>query len=145
MEAHVNHVRKTCYAQLRMIGRLRTCLTSTTTHSLVRNLVLTRLDYCNAVLIDIPEFLIHKLQVLQNNAARLVFRLRRYDHASPALISLHWLPVAMRPKYKVCVLVFQCLSGSGPEYLASLLEIQESRLSLRSAQDNLLLVVPRTS
>ena len=87
----------------------------------------------------------HKLQLLQNNAARLVYRLRKFDHVTPALISLHWLPVSMRPRYKLCSLVFKCLSGSGPEYLSALLVKQDPQRSLRSAQDTELLVIPRTS
>lgn len=145
METHVNNLRKSCYAQLRMIGRIRPCLTIETTKSLVRNLVLTRLDYCNSLLIDVPAFLVNKLQLVQNSAARLVYRQRKHDHITPALISLHWLPVAMRSRFKLCLLVYKCLRGTGPKYLNELLSLQDSKRSLRSTQDTRLLQIPRSS
>ena len=145
MESQFSSIRKSCYAQLRMIGQIRSCLTVKTTETLVRNLVISRLDYCNSLLISIPDYLIHKLQLLQNNAARLVYRLRKYDHITPALISLHWLPITMRPRFKMCLLVFKCFRRSAPDYLFDLLEIQEPQRSLRSGRDTRLLTVPRSS
>ena len=145
MESHVSKLRQSAYLHLRMIGRIRGCLTVDTTKSLMRNMILTRLDYCNALLVDIPASLCHKLQLLQNNAARVVYRLRKYDHVTPALISLHWLPMRFRPLYKLCLLVFKCLKGIAPGYVSSLISLQEAPRSLRSTNDTLLLQVPRSS
>ena len=54
---------------------------------------MSRLDYCNNVLAALPT---STLQRVQNAAARLVFGLDRYDHFTPTLIQLHWLPVSYR-------------------------------------------------
>ena len=48
------------------------------------------------VINGLPEHLIKKLQRVQNTAARLAFNLRKYDHITPALVTLHWLPVKYR-------------------------------------------------
>jgi len=55
---------------------------------------------------------------VQNAAARLVTGARRRDRITPILWQLHWLPVRQRVQFKVAVLVFQCLSGNAPTYLA---------------------------
>ena len=53
--------------------------------------VLSRLDYCNSVLVGLPASLIQRLQSVQNAAARLIYSIRRSEHITDALISLHWL------------------------------------------------------
>ena len=42
----------------------------------------------------------------------------RHDHIWPILWQLHWLPVHHRVTFKIAVLVFQCLTGQAPAYLA---------------------------
>ena len=46
-----------------------------------------------------------------NSTARLIFGLNRFDHITPALMDLHWLP------YPLCI-TFKCLHGSASVYLA---------------------------
>ncbi|KAI5628507.1 hypothetical protein C0J50_2997, partial [Silurus asotus] len=53
----------------------------------------SRIDYCNALLGGCPASLINKLHLVQNAAARVLTRARKYDHITPILSSLHWLPV----------------------------------------------------
>jgi len=60
----------------------------------------------------------HRLQSVQNAAARLIFRARRYDHVQPLLRSLHWLRVPERIAFRLAVLVYRCLHDSAPGYLA---------------------------
>ena len=85
--------------------------------SLVTALVLSRLDYCNSLLINLPLTHIQRLQSVQNAAARLIFNLRRCDHITDALISLHWLRVPERITFMVATLTYRALHGSAPPYL----------------------------
>jgi hypothetical protein len=71
--------------------------------------ILSRLDYCNAVLADIPDEKIAKLQRIQNSAARLVLHKSKRDSTTALLRTLHWLPVNARIKYKVATLCHQCI------------------------------------
>jgi len=59
-----------------------------------------------------------RLQSVQNAAARLITGAPRRDHITPILRQLHWLPVRRRVDFKIAVLVFRCLTGQAPGYLA---------------------------
>ncbi len=67
----------------------------------------SRLDYCNALLGGCPASSINKLQIVQNAAARVLTRSRKYDHITPILQSLHWLPIKFRISYKILLLQVQ--------------------------------------
>jgi hypothetical protein len=71
---------------------------------MVTALVLVRLDYVNGVLVGLPANLMQRLQSVLNASARLVYRRRRVDHITDALICLQWLRVTERVKFKVAVL-----------------------------------------
>ncbi len=140
------HVQCTCqagYYHLRNIHRIKDCLTKEAIQILVHSVISSRLDYCNALLADIPDYLVHRLQVLQNCAARLVSEVHKREHITPVLFSLHWLPVECRIKFKVLLLVFKALNGKAPNYLAEMMQFKDS-LKTRSSKDKLLLQVPRT-
>ena len=80
--------------------------------------MLSRLDYGNATLYGLPGNQIDRLQSLMNATARLVLSARKYEHVTPLLRDLHWLQVPERMEFKLAVLVFRCLHGTAPAYLA---------------------------
>ncbi len=59
---------------------------------LINAFMTSRLDYCYALLGGCSARLINKLQMVQNAAARVLTRTRKYEHISPVLSTLHWLP-----------------------------------------------------
>ncbi|KAI2655879.1 Pro-Pol polyprotein [Labeo rohita] len=59
--------------------------------------VISRLDYCNALLAGLPSCTIKPLQMIQNAAARLVFNEPKKAHVTPLFITLHWLPNTNMP------------------------------------------------
>ena len=87
------------------------------------------------VIIIIQAYLVRRLQSVQNAAARLVFRLRRSDHITDALVSLHWLRVQERITFKVAVLTYRALHDDAPQYLRQFTSIADipSRQRLRSS------------
>ena len=62
---------------------------------------------------------INKLQAVQNFACRIVSGTRKFDHVTPILKQLRWLPVAKQLEYRSAVMVFKCMAGYAPKYLSS--------------------------
>ncbi|KAI2646730.1 RNA-directed DNA polymerase from mobile element jockey [Labeo rohita] len=120
-ENHISHVTKTAFFHLRNIAKLRNMLPVSDAEKLVHAFMSSRLDYCNALLGGCPASLINKLQIVQNAAARVLTRSRKYDHITPILKSLHWLPIRFRISYKIALLTYKALNGLAPVYLTSLL------------------------
>ena len=139
---HISAVCKTAFFALYKIGKIRPFLSLESTKTLVHAHVLSRLDFCNGILFGLPDNEIQKLQRVQNAAARLVTRAKKYDHISPILFQLHWLPIKYRINFKILSLVFLCLHDLAPSYLQELLVQYHPRRNLRS-QSRSLLVSPR--
>ena len=98
---------KDSYYQLRQIRRVRKSLSAATKLLLVLALVHSRMDNCNSVLHSLPWSRLQLLQSVLNSAARLIRGLERFDHITPVLIDLHWLPYPQRISYKICMLMFK--------------------------------------
>jgi hypothetical protein len=145
MADHVAAVCRSCFFQLRQLRTIRSSLTIDATKTLVNAFVSSRLDYCNSLLAGVTGGLLKKLQYVQNAAARLISRTRKFDHISPVLRDLHWLPIRHRVDFKIATLVFKCLHGLAPPYLADdiipLASIPGRRL-LRSSSTQTLSVPP---
>ena len=134
MEDQVNNVCKRCYHSMRQISQIRPYLTEDATAKLVNALVTSKLDCNNSLLIGIPDFLIKRLQLIQNNAARLVTRTKPAN-ITPVLKQLHWLPISFRIEYKVLLLCYKCLNDLAPSYLSSMLvPYVPKKEGLRSAE-----------
>ena len=93
VSAHINHVCKTSFYALYRIGKLLTLLDNACIEKLVHAFISSRLCYCNSILYGCPSYEIQKLQSVQNAAARLITHSKKYDHITPILKELHWLPV----------------------------------------------------
>ncbi len=105
------------FCSLRDMYKARCCLIRETCEMLLHAFIVTHFDYCNALLYGLPKKQITKLQEVQNSAAQLVTDTRKYDHITPMLIELHWLPVQKQIVFKILLLTFKhvkCLHGLGP-------------------------------
>ena len=141
------HTSRKCRVAMLNIQRLklmRSSLTVETCKTLVQGLVISHLDYANAILAGLPNCELNKLQRVQNIAAKLILKKTKRDSATECRKQLHWLPIKARIEFKILVLVYKCLNNMAPEYLKSLLSYKlESKQGLRS-KDNKELAVPHT-
>ena len=116
MQTHVQKTTSRCFAVLRQLRQIRRYVSTNTFQALVVALVVTRLDYGNAVLTGLPVYLSRCLQSVLNAAAQLIFGLRRSDHVSDALISLHWCAFRSASSLKRPYLRTKVLHGCAPSY-----------------------------
>ena len=101
VEDHTKKICKTCHFPLiTNISKIRTYLDRESTETIIHAFVTTHLDYCNAILYGLPKFLLNRLQLVQNRAVRIVTFTKKYEHITPSLIDLDWLPVEYRIIYK---------------------------------------------
>ena len=130
---------------LRSISRIRKYLTTDATKSLVNAYIAPRLDYCNSLLFNIPQYLTNRLQILQNRAARLIYLIGPFDHITPTLISLHWLPIQQRIVFKIALLVYKALNGTAPPYLSNDLTVRHVVVLTRASNSiNLIKPLPNS-
>ena len=129
------------YYHLHNIRRIRKFLSQDATCTIIHAFITSQIDYCNSLMNGLPENLIKKLQRVQNTAARLVFNLRKYDRITPALVTLHWLPVKYRIEFKTLLIVFKGLHGKAPTYTQEMITPSKSkRYSIRSIEERVLKV-----
>lgn len=138
MVSQVNSVTKACFYQLHKIYKVRQCVTEEAAKTMVHTLVTSRLDYCNALYYGLPDVLLNKLWCVQKSAARLITMSRKYDHISPVMEQLHWLPIWERIEYKILLLTYKSLHDQAPIYLSDLLKL---RTNWGSRRDHLQLLI----
>ena len=137
MEPQINSMCHRAYYHLHRISRIRKFLSDSAAAQLVHAFVTSTLDYGNSLLVGLPSKRLDKLQAVQNMAARLIARRRKYDHISDVLINLHWLPVSSRITFKIATQTNRCINNCAPVYLSELI----SRRKFRSSLD---LILPKT-
>ena len=143
MEPHVKKIMQIAFLKIREISYYRKFLTTSAAKTLIHAYITSRLDYCNGLLYGLPSGLVNKLQSILNTAARLVSKTRKYDHITPVMIDLHWLPIQYRIQFKLLLQVYKSLHGLAPTYLSEKLERRPNK-GLRS-DNQLLLNIPVTS
>ncbi len=135
MKDHIASICRITHFHLRNIGSIRKYLTQHACETLVHSLISSRLDYCNALLANLPLSSLQPLQRVLNTAARIVSLRRKCDHITPVLKDLHWLPVKQRIDFKILLFTFKCVHGTAPPYLCDIIQIRHcEQYLLRSAQ-----------
>jgi hypothetical protein len=123
---HISALTSSCFYHIRDLRRIRNCLSTETATLIATSLIHSKLDYCNSLFLNLPSCLINRLQLIQNSAARAIFRTKLSDHITPTLKSLHWLRIRERVLYKIASLTYNALQFQQPSYLYNLLTVQKS-------------------
>ena len=92
---------RSCYHHFQPIGKIRHYITTETCQSKVQFLAISWMDYANALLNGLLQWLLRRLQHLQNPAAHLIAHTPRGHHISLVLMYLHRLPTEFGPWYKI--------------------------------------------
>ena len=132
---HITNIVKACRFNIRRAWLIRRYLDENTAKRLMLATVISRLDYCNSLLVNLPDKYIKQLQRVQNAAARLVALTPKRDPITPTLKTLHWLPIRYSIRYKICVIVHKCVYGEAPIYLKDLIKLHVPSRELRSSSE----------
>ena len=105
------------------------------------------LNRCNSLLVSLPAYQTDRIQIVLNDAARLIFGGSRRDHVTPILCDrLHWLRASQRIEFKVVLLMYKGMNNLAPDYITSYCissSTNQRRFKLRSA-DKGNLIEPKT-
>ena len=135
--SHVNKLTSISFNMIYNISRICHLLDIETTKTLAQALVLSCLDYCNGMLLGIPNYNIQKIQHIQNMSARIVLQLPQRLRITHHLVDLHWLKVPYRIEHKIATLMFKCIHDSTPKYLTELIVVDQLHdHSLQSRESN---------
>ena len=109
---------------IRKIKSIRRYLCENSTKMLVNSTVLSRLDYCNSAYVIMPQKSLHRLQLAQNLAARIINLTPRHHHITPVLQRLNWLTVSKRCQLKIIMLTFKVLHRQVPPCIYELFPVR---------------------
>ena len=106
------------YFHLRRLRTVRRSLTKESLLTLVHAFVTSRVDHCNGFLFGSHSYLLDRLQLVLNSAARLVLNIPKFSNISAAIRDeLHWLPIRRRIDFKIAPygpsLLGWCCAGIG--------------------------------
>ena len=126
---HVRKVVSSSFMVIRAIYKIKSFLPREYLCTIVCSLVLSKLDYCNALYYKINKNELALLQSVQNAAIRLIGGRQKYDRVSlsPLYEELHWLKIEERIVFKLCLIVHKCVWGSAPESYNDLIVMSNPR------------------
>ena len=116
-DEHVTQTVSSCIGSLCQINRVKHLFDARTLERVINALVFSKLYYCSPVWSNTSKKNISKLQKVQNFACRIITGKRKFNHITPVLRGLRWLPVTSFLKYTLGVLAFKCVKGLAPSYL----------------------------
>lgn len=122
----VTTLKSTCFFKLRAIARMKSFLSVKQMSMLVQAVIMSALDYCNALYYGCNKSTIKHLQVIQNRACRVIFGLKKRDDVTEKMKSLHWLRIEERIVFKILLLVYKGVNGLAPSYINDLLSFNNT-------------------
>ena len=140
LSKHVQNVCKSCFVQLCDFRHVRWFFNHDTSIFVANSVVSSRLDY-NSLFRSLSKFNLHKLQCIQNSAARIILNTSKYTSTTPVLKKLHWLPVEHFSVFKTATLVYKFLHSGFPKYFAPYSSSYSSSYSTRRSQSGVLVIV----
>ena len=145
---HTIKVTCSCMSILGQINRVKHVFDKELLISIIYTLAFTKLYYCSSVWSTTSERNLKKLQSVQNFASHIIGGLQKYDHVTPILKELNWIPVKKQLFYRDAVFVFKCMKGMAPSYLSSQFTTRgtiSGRITRQSDHLNILLFTSATS
>lgn len=127
LERQVNNVKRQCGLILRNLWQVHRCLDVRTKILLVKQLVVSRLDYCNILYNGLPKKLIDRLQKTLNSCVRFIYNLHGHqEDYSPYLRDAHILPVEKRITFKACLMAYKIVWSTAPRDLLDRVPVHEN-------------------
>ena len=138
---HIASTVSSCMARLGQINRVKHAFDTTTLTIMINALVFIKLYYCCNVWSNTSEHNLNRIQGVQNFAARIVSGSKKYDHISPILKDLRWLPVRQQLYFRHAIMAFKCMTGCAPDSLFSKY-VERATITKRTTRNSQMLNIP---
>lgn len=138
---HISELTSSCMSKLCQINRVKDSFDYDTLHLIISALVMSKLYYCSSVWSNTTVSNIKKLQSVQNFACRIITNTKKFDHITPALREISWLPVKEHLLYRDSIMSFKCMNGLAPPYLCELF-CKRNAIHDRNTRNRELLHIP---
>lgn len=136
MDKQIADVSKRCNWTLLNLRRIAYYLDEKTKIMLVKQLVLSKIDYCNALYMNLPATRVRRLKSVMNSAVRFIYGIKdRSEDLAPYYKKAHILPFQPRVKFKACLMAHKAIHGFAPPYIQELVVVDNPRYSTRLADD----------
>ena len=131
-------MQKSCNYHLHCLSLIRRSIPLPIAITIASSYIIPLFDYCNSLLVNIPDNKLIKLQRIQNALVHCVLLLPRRipDSITPLLKQLHLLPVPYLIKYKISLTSTKLLTTIPLKYLASLLHLHTLFTTLQTRSSN---------
>ena len=83
---------------------------------IISSVVISKLFYCSSKWSNTSAINISKLRAVQNFASRIITDTRKFDHITPALRQIGWLPVKEQLLLRDSILTYKCMNSLAPPY-----------------------------
>ena len=133
MKLQILNVKRKAIGNLINISKIAQYIDLNSRLKLIYGLVLSRIDFCNSLYVDLPNNLLRPLQIIINDCARLAKGIPRFsrERVTPICMELHFLPIKARIIYKICLLMHKVIVFGQPSYLAEIVRYREPSRTLR--------------
>ena len=110
-DEHVTDLVSKCTGSLCQLNRVKHLFDRSTLITIINALVFSKLIYCSSVWAGVTKKNIERLQKVQNFAVRIVTGTHKFEHITPYLKDLRWLPLAMQLEVRDTIMTYKSLNG----------------------------------
>ena len=111
-DEHVTDLVSRCTGSLCQINCVKYLFDRSTLIEIINALVFSKLFFdCSSVWAGVTKNNIERLQKVQNFSVRIVTGARKFEHITPYLKDLNWLPVAMQLEVRDIIMTYKSLNG----------------------------------
>ena len=117
----IKRLKSSCFNKLRNIAKMKPFLNMKQMQQLVQALIISSLDYCNALYYGASRKTVSQLQAIQNRACATILGLKKREPKTEHLKNMHWLKIQERIEFKILLITFKALNGLAPSYISELI------------------------
>ena len=116
-KSHFNYIMNKMSKKVYFLRRISNCLNMSTKILLYKSLISPHIDFCSTILFNLNQNEVHKIQVIQNKAMRIILKCNKYTPINTMLEVLHFMNVKQRILFRTLDMIFKIKNKMAPDYL----------------------------